>query len=126
MCSLLILHRMLTTVGCPIHQLNTYGLTPIQMAANSGHHQTVMELQALSRGSTKLMLRNKIIDTCENKDIVQLTNKLTTRQCSVTDHTIVQFLDNGWYTNQYTGRNMCDIRYEFFDLKDKNWAWTCL
>lgn len=90
------------------------------MAANSGHHQTVMELQMLSN---KLILPTKM-STCD-KDTVQF-NKLVARQCFVTDYTIDQYLDSGWYTNHYTGRKMCDIRYNFLNkymLKDKCSAW---
>ena len=91
------------------------------MAANSGHHQTVMELQILSN---KLILPTTM-STCD-KDIAQLTNKLTARQCFVTDYIIDQYLNSGWYTNHYTGRKRCDIRYNFLNkyvLKYKCSAW---
>ena len=102
-----ITHRMLITVGCPTHQHNKYGLTPIQMAANSGHHQTVMELQSQSTIPTRLILPTKI-NTCENNNIILFE---TAKQCYATDYAIDQYLDSGWCTNYYIGRKMCDVWY---------------
>ena len=98
------------TVGCPTHQHNKYGLTPAQMAANSRHHLTAMELQSQLAVPTKLILSAKT-NKFANDNNNNVFGELISRQCFVTDYTMSQYLESGWYPSHYSRKQMCDVRY---------------
>ena len=102
--------RTLIAAGCSVNQLNMYEQTPIEVAANAGHQQIVLELmhqpQSMLQTNTLSFKGN---DKCKSYQQSFFQDIITTGHCKLSDFGMSQYSTGGWHGNYYSGKVRCDI-----------------
>lgn len=98
--------------GCAVAHYNMYGQTPMDMAINAGHKQTIMELMKSQFAVKTVSLKET--DVCKSYHTDTFLNVVRTRmnvfpECKVFDFGMSQYSTSGWHSNYHSGKAKCDI-----------------
>ena len=98
---------MLMAAGCSVAHCNMYGQTPMEVAINAGHKQTIVELMKSQFTMQTIFLKET--DVCKSYHTNIFLDVVRTRYCKVFDFGMSQYSTSGWHSNYYSGKAKCDI-----------------